>query len=144
WRTPPGSESGRLSSSRAVGAAGARLPDTEKVTGSNPVRPTRKVPTAKLRSGDLVVSAPYPAVFPDRIGFLICPRVVTAVALDVPRGLGRASGSGPRGPAAQPEQAENGKDERHEAVAAAVAGPHGGVGEGGRIGDAPGADRQDA
>ena len=31
---------GRLSSSRAVGAAGARLPDTEKVTGSNPVRPT--------------------------------------------------------------------------------------------------------
>ena len=34
-------ESGRLSSSRAVGAAGARLPDTEKVTGSNPVRPTR-------------------------------------------------------------------------------------------------------
>ena len=32
--------SGRLSSSRAVGAAGARLPDTEKVTGSNPVRPT--------------------------------------------------------------------------------------------------------
>ena len=32
--------SGRLASSRAVGAAGARLPDTEKVTGSNPVRPT--------------------------------------------------------------------------------------------------------
>ena len=30
-------ESGRLSPSRAVGAAGARLPDTEKVTGSNPV-----------------------------------------------------------------------------------------------------------
>jgi hypothetical protein len=27
--------------SRAVGAVGARLPDTEKVTGSNPVRPTR-------------------------------------------------------------------------------------------------------
>ncbi len=41
WRTPPDPESGRLSSSRAVGAAGARLPDTEKVTGSNPVRPTR-------------------------------------------------------------------------------------------------------
>jgi Recombination endonuclease VII len=33
-------ESGRLSASRAVGAAGARLPDTEKVTGSNPVPPT--------------------------------------------------------------------------------------------------------
>jgi hypothetical protein len=32
--------SGRLASSRAVGAAGARLPDTEKVTGSNPVPPT--------------------------------------------------------------------------------------------------------
>ena len=33
--------SGKLASSWAVGAAGARLPDTEKVTGSNPVPPTR-------------------------------------------------------------------------------------------------------
>src|SRR5947209_9138192 len=45
--------SGRLSSSRAVGAAGARLPDTEKVTGSNPVRPTRKVPTRGFAVGIL-------------------------------------------------------------------------------------------
>lgn len=37
-------ESGKLSASRAVGAAGARLPDTEKVTGSNPVPPTISSP----------------------------------------------------------------------------------------------------
>jgi hypothetical protein len=37
--------SGRISSSRAVGAAGARLPDTEKVTGSNPVPPTISSPS---------------------------------------------------------------------------------------------------
>ena len=48
WWTPPDPESGRLSSSRAVGAAGARLPDTEKVTGSNPVRPTRKGPARRF------------------------------------------------------------------------------------------------
>ena len=40
WWPPDPMESGRLSASRAVGAAGARLPDTEKVTGSNPVPPT--------------------------------------------------------------------------------------------------------
>jgi hypothetical protein len=54
WWTPPDPESGRLSSFRAVGAAGARLPDTEKVTGSNPVRPTklkRKIESLKQTPG---------------------------------------------------------------------------------------------
>jgi hypothetical protein len=46
------------------------------------------------------------------------------------------------GQAAQPEQAENGEDERDEAVAAAIARPHSGVGEAGPVEEAPGADRQ--
>ena len=56
-RTLPVS-SGRLwRVARAVGAAGARLPDTEKVTGSNPVRPTiARRPRELLRRGRLVVS----------------------------------------------------------------------------------------
>jgi hypothetical protein len=53
WWPSADPESGRLSSSWAVGAAGARLPDTEKVTGSNPVRPTRKAPTRGLAVGVL-------------------------------------------------------------------------------------------
>ena len=47
-------------------------------------------------------------------------------------------------PAAEPEQAENGKDERNEAIADAVGRPHRGVGEAGRVEHAPGADRQHA
>ena len=46
WWPPDPMESGRLSASRAVGAAGARLPDTEKVTGSNPVPPTSAISQA--------------------------------------------------------------------------------------------------
>jgi RNA polymerase sigma factor (sigma-70 family) len=46
-------ESGRLSSSWAVGAVGARLPDTEKVRGSNPLRPTRKAPACGSAAGAL-------------------------------------------------------------------------------------------
>jgi MFS family permease len=48
------------------------------------------------------------------------------------------------GPAAQPQQAENREDKRHEAVADAVGRPHGGIGEAGRVKHAPGADRQHA
>ncbi len=51
---------------------------------------------------------------------------------------------GPPPPAAKPEQAENRKDERDEAVTDAIGRPHGGVGEGGRVGDAPGAHREHA
>src|ERR1700728_1758932 len=39
----------------------------------------------------------------------------------------RALGSVPSGPVAQPEQAENGKDNRDAAAAAAVVGTHGGI-----------------
>jgi MFS family permease len=45
---------------------------------------------------------------------------------------------------AQPEQAECGKDERDEAVADAIGGPHRGVREAGRVEHAPSADRQHA
>jgi MFS family permease len=45
-------------------------------------------------------------------------------------------------PAAEPEQAENGQDERDEAVADAVGGPHRRIGEARLVEDAPGADRQ--
>ena len=45
---------------------------------------------------------------------------------------------------AQPEQAEYGEDERDEAVADAIGGPHRGVREAGRVEHAPAADRQHA
>jgi MFS family permease len=62
------------------------------------------------------------------------------------RRCGHDRGRGPVSltPAAQPEQAENGQDERDEAVADAVGGPHRGIGEAGLVEDAPGANRQDA
>ena len=44
--------SGRLASSRAVGAAGARLPDTEKVRGSNPLRPTQYMQDGARQGAD--------------------------------------------------------------------------------------------
>ena len=47
-------------------------------------------------------------------------------------------------PTAEPEQAENGKDKRDEAIADAIGRPHRGVGEAGRVEHAPGADRQHA
>ena len=48
--------------SRAVSAAGARLPDTEKVTGSNPVRPTslyRKSNSSKVPWGPFLPGAKW-------------------------------------------------------------------------------------
>jgi MFS family permease len=76
------------------------------------------------------------------------PTVVFAVAdrLARNRRRGHDRGRGPVSltPAAEPEQAENGKDERDEAVADAVRGPHRGVGEAGLVEDTPGADRQHA
>ncbi len=56
----------------------------------------------------------------------------------------RGLGPSPLVPTAEPEQAENGKDERDEAIADAVGRPHRGVGEAGRVEHAPGADRQHA
>jgi hypothetical protein len=49
--------------SRAVGAAGARLPDTEEVTGSNPVRPTIQNGKALVIRGPAVLRYPLSGVF---------------------------------------------------------------------------------
>lgn len=46
--------SGRLTIPRAVGAAGARLPDTEKVSGSNPLRPTQEPNAQSITSAALL------------------------------------------------------------------------------------------
>ena len=114
-----------------------------------------------FRSGPLHLSAPPAAdpagtAVPQASGHWSCTSDPWSVALTMVyadacrlagtfrRRHGRSPGPGPPAPAAQPEQAENGKDERDEAVAAAVARPHRGVGEGGRVGEAPGADRQHA
>ena len=59
-------------------------------------------------------------------------------------GHGRRRGLSSLAHPPQPEQAEDGKDERDEAVADAIGGPHRGIGEAGRVEDAPGADRQHA
>ena len=76
------------------------------------------------------------------------PAVVRAVARRFARvsrcDCDRAPGLSPLAPAAEPEQAENGKDERDEAIADAVGRPHRGVGEAGPVEHAPGADRQHA
>ena len=53
--------SGRLSSSRAVGAAGARLPDTEKVRGSNPLRPTIAIGSPGRGPGTLIQARRRPS-----------------------------------------------------------------------------------
>src|ERR1700722_3216717 len=57
-------------------------------------------------------------------------------------GRDRSAGFWSFGPIAEPEQAEDGEDEGDVTVAAAVARAHRGVGEGGRVGEAPGADAQ--
>jgi MFS family permease len=54
----------------------------------------------------------------------------------------RGPAPAPPGEATEPEQTEDGKDERDEAVADAVGGPHRGIREAGLVEDAPGADRQ--
>jgi hypothetical protein len=81
-RAAPG-ESGRLSSSRAVGAAGARLPDTEKVTGSNPVRPTRLIESNQRSFTDPLVLGYLAAAAVLLVAFVLAERRSAAPMFDL-------------------------------------------------------------
>jgi MFS family permease len=105
------------------------------------VRRIRRNEPMPLKHGHGLKPAPGTRVDGRRVR----PTVVVAV---VGRNRGcrhdRRPSLGSLAPAAQPEQTENGKDERDEAVADAISGPHRGIGEARRVEDAPGADRQHA